>query len=97
MTATIGDNSGLAPTAQGKLKSFVERLERLAEDRAAVMADMNEVFAEAKNEGFQTKIIRAVLKLRAEDDRALYRCDRRSLTVSTTRERAVERPSDLIT
>jgi uncharacterized protein (UPF0335 family) len=54
-------------TARGKLASLVERIERLNEDRAAVMADLKEVFAEAKGEGFDTKIVRAVVRLRAED------------------------------
>lgn len=53
--------------AQNRLKSFVDRLERLQEDRAAVNADMKEVFGEAKGEGFDTKILRKVLKLRGMD------------------------------
>jgi uncharacterized protein (UPF0335 family) len=48
----------LGATAQGKLKSLVERIERLEEDRAAVASDLKEVYAEAKGEGFDTKIIR---------------------------------------
>ena len=47
----------LSSTAQGKLKSLVERIERLEEDKAAVAGDLKEVYAEAKGEGFDTKII----------------------------------------
>ena len=57
----------LGATAQGKLKSLVERIERLEEDRAAVASDLKEVYAEAKGEGFDTKIIRKVIRLRKAD------------------------------
>lgn len=57
----------LNPTAQGKLKSVVERIERLQEDRAAINGDIKEVMSEAKGEGFDTKIIRTVLRIRAMD------------------------------
>jgi uncharacterized protein (UPF0335 family) len=57
----------LGATAQGKLKSLVERIERLEEDRAAVAGDLKEVYAEAKGEGFDTKIIRKVVRLRKAD------------------------------
>lgn len=51
----------------GRLQSFMERLERLDEDKSAVSADMKEVFAEAKSEGYDTKIMRKVLKLLKQD------------------------------
>lgn len=57
----------LTATAQGRLRSFVERLERLEEDKAAVMTDMKEVFAEAKGEGYDVKILRQVLRIRKQD------------------------------
>ncbi len=57
----------LAGAAQGRLKSLIERIERLEEDKAAIMADMKEVFAEAKGEGFDTKIMRKVVRLRKQD------------------------------
>ena len=57
----------LNASAQGKLKSFVERIERLEEDKAAVANDLKEVFAEAKGEGFDTKIMRKVIRLRKQD------------------------------
>ena len=53
--------------AQGKLKSFIERIERLEEDKAAVGIDLKEVYAEAKGEGFDTKIMRKVVRLRKQD------------------------------
>jgi len=57
----------LGATAQGKLKSFVERIERLEADKAQVMGDLTEVYAEAKGEGFDTKILRKVVRLRKSD------------------------------
>ena len=57
----------LNTSAQGKLKSLIERIERLEEDRKAVGGDLREVYAEAKGEGFDTKILRKVVRLRALD------------------------------
>ena len=57
----------LTSAAQGRLKSFIERIERLEEDKAAVANDMKEVFAEAKGEGFDVKILRKVIRLRKQD------------------------------
>jgi uncharacterized protein (UPF0335 family) len=57
----------LNTTAQGQLKSILERIERLEEDKAGVMADLKEVYAEAKGNGFDTKIIRKVVRLRKTD------------------------------
>lgn len=57
----------LGGAAQGKLRSLIERIERLEEDRKAVGADLREVYAEAKGEGFDTKILRKVVRLRGQD------------------------------
>ena len=54
-------------TAQTQLKTIVERIERLEEDKAGVMADRKEVYAEAKGNGFDVKIIRKVVRLRKQD------------------------------
>jgi uncharacterized protein (UPF0335 family) len=62
-----GDPDVLTATAQGRLKSFVERVERLEEEKAATMADLKEVYAEAKGEGFDSKIMRKVVRLRKQD------------------------------
>ena len=66
---TSFDASGdvLTATAQGRLRSLIERLERLDEDKQAVMADMKEVFAEAKGEGYDVTILRKLLSLRKKD------------------------------
>jgi uncharacterized protein (UPF0335 family) len=50
--------------AADRLRSFIERIERLEEEKAALSADIREVYAEAKSVGFDTKIMRQVIKLR---------------------------------
>lgn len=57
----------LNSTAQGQLKALVERIERLEEDKAAIGADLKEVYAEAKGAGFDAAIIRKVVRLRKQD------------------------------
>ena len=57
----------LTGAAQGRLKSLIERIERLEEDKAAVQADLKEVYAEAKGDGFDAKILRKVVRLRKQD------------------------------
>ena len=47
-----------------KLKSYIERIERLEEDKAGIAEDIKSVFAEAKSNGFDVKAMRSVLKLR---------------------------------
>ena len=51
-----------------RLRSFVERVERLREDALAITADINEVMNEAKGEGYDAATIRDVVKLRSMDD-----------------------------
>ena len=50
-----------------RLRSFIERIERLEEEKAALAADIREVYAEAKGDGFDTKIMRQVVRLRKMD------------------------------
>ena len=57
----------LNSTAQGRLKTIVERIERLEEDKAAISGDLKEVYLEAKGEGFDVKILRKVVRLRKQD------------------------------
>ena len=53
--------------AGDRLKSFVERIERLEEEKKALANDIKEVYAEAKGTGFDTKIMRQVIRLRRMD------------------------------
>lgn len=51
----------------GRLKSFIQRIEKLEEERAGIGADIKEVFAEAKSAGYDTKIMRQVIRIRKMD------------------------------
>lgn len=50
-----------------RLRSFVERVERLEEEKAALAADIREVYSEAKGSGFDVKVLRQVVRLRKMD------------------------------
>ena len=50
--------------AADRLRSFIERIERLEEEKAALTGDIREVYAEAKSTGFDTKIMRQIDRLR---------------------------------
>ena len=50
--------------ASERLQSFIERLESLEEEKAALSADMKEVYSEAKSGGFDIKIMRQIVRLR---------------------------------
>lgn len=57
----------MTSAAQGRLRSIIERVERLEEDKAAIMGDIKEVFAEAKGEGYDVKVLRKVIRIRKQD------------------------------
>lgn len=53
--------------AGAQLRQYVERVERLTEEKAAISTDIKEAFAEAKAQGFNTKIMRQVIRIRKMD------------------------------
>jgi uncharacterized protein (UPF0335 family) len=59
------------PTSQtvaaGQLRAFIERIERLEEEKKTIADDIKEVYAEAKGTGFDTKAIRSLIRLRKKD------------------------------
>ena len=57
----------IAGIAGDHLRSFVERIERLEEEKKALAEDIKEVYAEAKGNGFDVKILRKVISLRKRD------------------------------
>jgi uncharacterized protein (UPF0335 family) len=63
----IAGNSDPAGFAGDQLKAFVERIERLEEEKQAIADDIKDVYAEAKANGFDTKILRQVIRLRKQD------------------------------
>ncbi|MEM9015064.1 MAG: DUF2312 domain-containing protein [Pseudomonadota bacterium] len=58
---------GVTTVAADRLRSFIERVERLEEEKATIMNDVKEVFAEAKGEGYDVKTLRQVIRIRKMD------------------------------
>lgn len=56
-----------AMVAREQLKSIVERVERLEEEKKTIADDIRDVYAEAKANGFDTKVLRQVVRLRKQD------------------------------
>jgi len=63
-TGTPGAGGAIA---RDQLRSVVERIERLEEEKQALADDIKEVYAEAKANGFDTKTLRAIIRLRKQD------------------------------
>ena len=57
-------NTGVAAE---ELKQFVERVERLEEEKKAIADDIKEVYAEMKGRGYDTKVVRKVVAIRKQD------------------------------
>jgi uncharacterized protein (UPF0335 family) len=53
--------------AAGQLKAFIERIERLEEEKQSLADDIKEVYAEMKGTGFDTKAVRTIVRLRKKD------------------------------
>lgn len=70
--ADVIEESAPAETLQGnakdRLRAIIERIERLEEEKAALAGDIREVYAEAKSSGYDTKALRAIIRLRKQDD-----------------------------
>ena len=59
--------SELQDSARQQLRAIVERIERLEEEKAALTADLREVYAEAKGHGFDTKALRKIVQMRKKE------------------------------
>jgi uncharacterized protein (UPF0335 family) len=67
-TATaVKDEAAAHRFAKDHLKAFVERVERLNEERKSLSDDIRDVYAEAKANGFDVKALKAVIRLREQD------------------------------
>jgi len=60
-----GDNE--TTVAASQLKAFLERIERMEEEKAAIASDIKEIYAEAKGNGFNTKLLRKLVTARKKD------------------------------
>ncbi len=63
----MADAISTESVAADQLKSFIERIERLEEEKAGLAGDIREVFAEAKGNGFDTKVMRKIIAIRKKD------------------------------
>ena len=61
------DEADTTTVAADELRSFITRVERMNEEKAALNADIAEIFAEAKGRGYDPKIMKIVVKLRKMD------------------------------
>lgn len=65
----VQDNHGVIAggIAADRLRSIIERVERLEEERKALSGDIRDIFAEAKSAGFDVKVIRTIIRLRKQE------------------------------
>lgn len=63
MAADVADTG----VAADELKQFIERIERLEEEKAGIAGDIKDVFAELKGRGFDAKAVRQILRIRKKD------------------------------
>ena len=61
------DESSATSFAKDQLKSIIERIERLEEEKKAISDDIRDVYAESKGNGFDVKALRAIVRLRKQD------------------------------
>ncbi|HET9715624.1 MAG TPA: DUF2312 domain-containing protein [Pseudolabrys sp.] len=66
-TAAAETEKSATRFAKDQLKAFVERIERLEEEKKATADDIRDVYAEAKGNGFDTRALRAIVRLRKMD------------------------------
>jgi uncharacterized protein (UPF0335 family) len=67
VAAATNDEQAAHRFAKDHLKAFVERVERLEEEKKAISDDVRDVYAEAKANGFDVKALRTVVKMRKQD------------------------------
>ena len=65
--ATTQDEQATVRFGKDQLKAFIERVERLEEEKKAIADDIRDVYAEAKGSGFDVKALRAIVRLRKQD------------------------------
>ena len=65
--ATVTEEQPATRFAKDQLRAFIERVERLEEEKKALSDDIRDVYAEAKGSGFDVKALRQIVKLRKQD------------------------------
>jgi uncharacterized protein (UPF0335 family) len=67
MSETVSKKTKAGPISADRLKSFVERIEKLEEERTALGGDIRDVYSEAKGVGYDVKTLREIITLRRMD------------------------------
>ncbi len=66
-TATTEDEQASVRFGKDQLKAFIERVERLEEEKKTIADDIRDVYAEAKGSGFDVKVLRTIVRMRKQD------------------------------
>lgn len=66
-SADTGADASVGGIAADRLRSIIERVERLEEERKALAGDIKDIFTEAKSAGFEVKVIRQIIRLRRQE------------------------------
>ncbi|PZO73667.1 MAG: DUF2312 domain-containing protein [Mesorhizobium amorphae] len=67
MSKELSEQNDVQAVAAGQLRSIIERIERLEEDKKQVSEDIKDVYAEAKGTGFDVKALRSIVRLRKKE------------------------------
>jgi uncharacterized protein (UPF0335 family) len=65
--SAAADNADVGGIAAERLRSIIERIERLEEEKRALSADIKDVYAEAKSAGFDAAVVRAIVRIRRQE------------------------------
>ena len=65
--ASVMDDQATHSFAKEQLKAIVERIERLEEEKKTISDDIRDVYAEAKGNGFDVKVLRTIVRMRKQD------------------------------
>ena len=71
----MSESTPSANTSTSQLSQYIERIERLEEEKRAIMADIREIYSEARVVGFDPKIMRQIIKMRRLDKEVLAEQD----------------------
>ena len=63
----MDENAGVENVAAAELRQFIERIERLEEEKSSISDDIKYVFGEAKGRGYDTKAMKTIIRLRKKD------------------------------
>lgn len=64
---SANDDAQVGGIAADRLRSIIERVERLEEEKKALASDIKDIFAEAKSAGFDVKVIRQIIRIRRQE------------------------------